>query len=129
MNGKVSKSGMSESASRIAFRDGMSLMEDVPTYRFKISPPVLDAYWMALELYSADVLRKAFAKAIREEKDLPSPATLVKHARAVRAEAQPRSTESMPPMSDEDKAAMQADIERLRRTGRFSVPDATGGQA
>lgn len=69
------------------------------------------------------------AKAIREEKDLPSPATLVKHARAIRAEDQPRKTEAMPPMSEADKAAMQADIERWRRTGRFSVPEATGGQA
>jgi hypothetical protein len=119
---------MAESASRIAFKEGLRLMEDVPTYRFKVTQAVADVYWMALELYDADVLRKAFAKAIREEKDLPSPATLVKHARAVRAEAQPRPPESFNWPTKEQSEEIQKELAEKRRQWNRQSREATRGQ-
>jgi len=115
MSEKKQKSAMAESASRLAFKEGLRLMEDVPRYRFKVTQAVVDVYWMALELYDADVLRKAFAKAIREEDELPSPSRLVKHARAVRAEAQPRPPEQFNWPTKEQSEEIQKELAEKKR--------------
>jgi hypothetical protein len=88
-------------------------------YRVEFGPDAAEAYWLVLGELSAERMRRAVDKAIREEKFCPTPATIRQHARSLNnaggGTGEPREVKAYTPPTAEQWKEIQAMNARLRK--------------
>ena len=100
-----------EPSPREVFLEGMTMLS--AAYNRKWDDAHLDVYWRVLNGLDSERMRQAFEDAVKNERFLPTPATVRAYAREARQSWQ--SEEHVEPIAPEQLEEMRADIRRLKQ--------------